>query len=176
MDRPRPWWFSKKNEPAVEYDEDYDSLYYGKKDPDEETVSENAVNEEGVENAYVNVEDTSVSEVKVAWSEESAKPVAKAAEPLMKKTFTPRTCQDSPAIVDSYKDGRVVIICVEELNKDHFHRLFDYVMGAVHGLDGELRRLDRDTVVLLPFGVEEDIDIDSLEEVVESDSAEADVK
>ena len=37
-------------------------------------------------------------------------------------------------------------------------------MGAVQALDGELKRIDRDTVVLLPDGTDEDISIDELEE------------
>lgn len=157
----RPWWMTKKNEPAANYDEVYDSLYYGKKDPDSDAEA-SAEQVDG--NEYESFGDGDVSEVKVAWSEEDAKAVAKVDEPLMKKTFTPASCQDSTAIVDAYKDGRVVIICVEELDRENFLRLFDYVMGAVQALDGELRRLDRDTVVLLPYGVEEDVNIDELEE------------
>jgi hypothetical protein len=48
-------------------------------------------------------------------------------------------------------------------------------MGAVQALDGELCRVDRDTVVLLPYGVDEDVDIDELEEdetVEEADEEE----
>ena len=93
----------------------------------------------------------------------------------MKKSFSPRTCQDSKAIVDALKDGRVVMICVEELDRENFLRLFDYVMGAVQALDGELIKLDRDTVCVLPYGVEKDTDIDALEEAVD-DEAEEDGK
>ena len=100
---------------------------------------------------------------------EAAKAVAKANEPLMKKTFAPKNCQDSPAIVDAFKEGRVVVICVEELDKANFLRLFDYVMGAVHALDGKLIRADRDTVILLPYDVDEETSVDELEE----DTAEA---
>ena len=165
----RPWWMTKKNEPAADYDEDYDSVYYGKKDPDSTADASGAQSADGAYDGYGASE---VSEVKVAWSEETAREVAKVEEPLMKKTFTPSTCQDSTVIVDAYKDGKVVIICVEELNRENFLRLFDYVMGAVQALDGELRRLDRDTVVLLPYGVEEDIDIDGLEEAAAEESNE----
>jgi FtsZ-interacting cell division protein YlmF len=48
-------------------------------------------------------------------------------------------------------------------------------MGAVHALDGELQRIDRDTVVLLPYGVDEDIDLDEIdEEIVEEDDSDDD--
>ena len=168
----RPWWMTKKNEPAANYDEDYDSLYYGKKDPDGDAEASAA---QSADNNYESFGDGDVSEVKVAWSEEDAKAVAKVDEPLMKKTFTPASCQESTTIVDAYKDGRVVIICVEELDRENFFRFFDYVMGAVQALDGELRRLDRDTVVLLPYGVEEDINIDELEEAPDAEVADEEV-
>ena len=156
----RPWWLTKKNEPAADYDEDYDisETYYGNK-------NENG-NESKSSDDYNSFESGDVSEVSVAWSEEDAKAVAKANEPLMKVIFTPATCQDSTAVVDAYKEGRVVVICVEELNRENFLRLFDYVMGAVQALDGTLRRIDRDTVALLPYGVDEDVNIDELEEAV----------
>ena len=164
----KPWW-KKKNEPATDYDEDYDSMYYGKSDPDEvpEEIGEQ------VSEAVEDTDDGDVSEVRVAWSEDDAQEVANV-EPLRKKTFTPKTCQDSRAIVEAYRDGKVVVICVEELNRENFLRLFDYVMGAVHALDGELSRIDRDTVVLLPYGAEEDLDIESLEEeeIIEEEPAE----
>jgi len=159
MDKPK-WWLTKKNEPAADYDEDYDALYYGKKDPDEEKA-----NTEKMGGLYNEYEDSDISEVRVSTSADTAQEVAKAEpEPLKKKTFTPESCVDSKAIVDAYKEGRVVVIFVEELDRENFTRFFDYIMGAVQALDGELCRVDRDTVVLFPYGVDEDIDIEELEE------------
>jgi FtsZ-interacting cell division protein YlmF len=154
-----PWW-KKKSEPATDYD--YDDVYYGN--------SAKNTDAQPSEDGYDTYADNGdVNEVGVAWSEEDAKAVAKANEPLMKKTFAPNSCQDSPAIVDAFKEGRVVVICVEELDRENFLRLFDYVMGAVHALDGKLIRADRDTVVLLPYDVEEDVSVDELEEDTEEE-------
>lgn len=150
------FWWKKKQEPA----EEWDNTYY-----DTDPAANAAEPAESTDaNGYDAYESGDVSEVSVAWSEEEARAIARANEPLKKKTFTPKTCQDSTAIVDAYKDGRVIVICVEELNRENFLRLFDYVMGAVHALDGNHHRVDRDTVVLLPYGVEQDISIDELEE------------
>ena len=91
-------------------------------------------------------------------------------EPLTKKTFVPLTCNDSAEIVDAFKEGKACVICVEELDKPNFLRLFDYLMGAVQALDGELRRIDRDTVVLLPYDFDDETSIDDIPE----DGAEAD--
>jgi cell division inhibitor SepF len=175
MDKPK-WWLTKKNEPAADYDEDYDALYYGKKDPDEEKV-----NVEKTGSLYNEYEDSDISEVRVGVAEDAAREVAKAEpEPLKKKTFTPESCVDSRDVVDAYKEGRVIVIYVEELDRENFTRFFDYIMGAVQALDGELRRIDRETVVLLPALYDEDVSIDELDEEIieeveeEEESAELD--
>ena len=144
------WWFSKKNEPAADFDE-INNDYYGE--------SMRADGNASADNAYDSYSNDDSGDVSVVLSGDPSKK-----EPLMKRTFTPLTCNDSAEIVDAFKDGRVVVICVEELDKPNFLRLFDYLMGAVQALDGELKRIDRDTVVLLPNGTDEDISIDELEE------------
>ena len=163
MERPK-WW--KKNEPATDFDDDFDvaEKYYGEEDKADGNGAD----------PYADIESSDVSEVGVAWSEEDAKAVAKANEPLKKRSFSPRTCQDSPVIVDAFKEGRVIVICVEDLDRENFLRLFDYVMGAVHALDGELVRVDRDTVVLLPYGVDAETNVDELEEAEVEETEEAD--
>ena len=151
-------WLKKiKTEPAADVDTDYDQDYYSYGN------TETGKNTEA--SHYNEFEDDDISGVRIVMSDESATEVAKA-EVLLKRTFTPLDCNDSQAIVDAFKDERVVVICVEELDKDNFIRLFDYVMGAVHALDGKLNRIDRDTVVLLPYNVDEDIEIDDLEEEI----------
>lgn len=152
------WWFSKKNDSSTDFDEVNNGYY------DNEMNSSGDASDA---NSY-DYSDTDVSDVSVVLSGDPLKD-----EPLMKRTFTPESCQDSADIVDAFKQGRVVIICVEELDKPNFMRLFDYLMGAVQALDGELTRIDRDTVVLLPYGVDEDeVSIDELEEEVVADEDE----
>jgi cell division inhibitor SepF len=151
-------WLKKiKTEPAADVDTDYDQDYYSYGNTDTANNTEAS--------HYNEFEDDDISGVRIVMSNESATEVAKA-EVLLKRTFTPLNCNDSQAIVDAFKDERVVVICVEELDKDNFIRLFDYVMGAVHALDGKLDRIDRDTVVLLPYNVDEDIAVDDLEEEI----------
>ena len=148
----KPWWMKKE----PEYDIDAD--YYRKGAPKNDGTTT-------VDGVYETYETEDVTEVGITWTEEDAKQVAKANEPLKKLVYSPKTCQDSPSIVDGFKEGRVIVICVEKLeDRENFLRLFDYVMGAVHALDGELVRVDRDTVVLFPYGVDPETNIDELEE------------
>ena len=160
-------WLKKiKTEPAADVDTDYDQDYYSYGNAETAKPAE--------ESHYNEFEDDDISGVRIVMNEDSAKEVAKA-DVLLKRTFTPLNCNDSQAIVDAFKDERVVVICVEELDKDNFIRLFDYVMGAVHALDGKLDRIDRDTVVLLPYNVDENIAVEDLdEEVLPEEDEEAD--
>ncbi|MBE6584625.1 MAG: cell division protein SepF [Ruminococcaceae bacterium] len=152
----KKWWFTKKNEPAQDY-EDWNNDYY-RDAASAPTTPEN-------DDAYATSDTSDVSVVLSAPAKD---------EPLMKRTFTPATCQDSQTIVDAYKQGRVVVICIEELDKSNFLRLFDYLMGAVQALDGEFNRIDRDTVVLYPYGVDTETDIDELEEEIVEETEEDD--
>ena len=152
------WWLTKKNEPASDF-EDYNKGYYG------EELAE--VAQHNTDASY----ESDVSDVSVVLSGDPSKDVK---EPLMKRTFTPVSCNDSQEIVDAYKEGRVIVICIEELDKPNFLRLFDYLMGAVQALDGELKRIDRDTVVLLPYDFDEELSIDDIEEEIIEDDEDVD--
>lgn len=154
----KPWWM-RKQQPQQDFEEDVNGYYYG---GDSKTENEENANENG----YDSYEGGDISEVQVALSGDPIKESEKE-EPLMKKTYAPKTCQDSRDIVDAYKDGKIVVICVEELDRENFLRLFDYVMGAVQALDGDIQKLDRDTVVLLPYGIDKDVDIEALEEAAD---------
>ena len=142
----KKWWFRKNNEPAQDFEE-FDNDYYG----DAASVG----NDTSADGAYDIADSSDVSVVLSAPEKD---------EPLMKRTFIPATCDDSQDIVDAFKQGRVIVICIEELDKPNFLRLFDYIMGAVHALDGSLERIDRDTVVLFPYAVDTETDVDELEE------------
>ena len=160
MENKKFWWFTKKNEPAEDFD-DYNNGYYG------DEFSQAKQPAEGYD-SYNDAE----GDVSVVLSGDPSKK-----EPVLKRTFTPDDCNDSAEIVDAFKLGRVIVICVENLDKANFLRLFDYLMGAVQALDGELRRIDRETVVLLPYDFDEDeTPIDSLEEeeVEETDAEDLD--
>ena len=156
------WLFGKKSEPAEDVDDTYDDWYYQKN-------SDGSEDSDGG-NGYYNDED-GISDISVVLDNASA---TASDEPLLKRIFTPAQFTDGSKIVDCLKDGRVAVIYVEELDKENFVRLFDYLMGAVRALDCELRRYDRETVVILPYDVDEEISLDELEEEILPDDIDAD--
>lgn len=146
--------FGAQNEPAQEVDSEYemDAGYY----------LNNAVEEGDSYNQAYDSEE--ISEVKVVTEQPEPEVETVEEEPLYKVVFAPESCFDSAEIVDCFKLGRVVIIDIEALPKEDFYRLFDYIMGAVHALDGEFQKLTKTLVVLWPAGVDTTIDIDSIED------------
>lgn len=151
------WWFSKKNDSASDFTEINNGYYGDDMKAGDASASDNSYYGYGDDNGDVSV---------VLSGDPSKK------EPLTKKTFSPLTCADSAEIVDAFKEGKACVICVEELDKPNFLRLFDYLMGAVQALDGTLDRIDRDTVVLLPYGTDEDISIDDIPDADEEEAEE----
>ena len=162
----KEWMKKIKSEPVEDLENDYDREYYSYGNPDTQSNAGNASND--LYNSYDDGEPT------ITISTESVTEVAKA-EPLLKRTFTPLDCNDGPDVVDAMKDERVVVVCVEELDRENFLRLFDYIMGAVRALDAKFEKIDRDTVVIFPYNVDETISIDDLdEEVIPSEEEETD--
>ena len=73
--------------------------------------------------------------------------------------FTPSTYRDCrEGIVKGLATGHVVVVRLRSLEANDVLRLFDYMMGAVLALDGELVRPAATTVVLVPKDVEFDED------------------
>ena len=149
------WLFGKQDEPAEDFDLDYDNSYYGD-DPAE------ATDEVADGNDYNSTYGADASDVIVVKEEPKAEEPEE--EPLYKVVFAPETYRDSADIVECFKMGRVVIIDTAELAREDFLRMLDYVMGAVHALDGQLERLTNDVVALFPADVDPEIDIDEIED------------
>ncbi len=86
----------------------------------------------------------------------AVEPAAVPAEPEY-LTFSPATYRDCrEAIVRGLAAGHVIEVRLGRLEANDVLRLFDYMMGAVLALEGELVRPRTTTVVLLPAGVELD--------------------
>lgn len=66
------------------------------------------------------------------------------------KVVKPRDYQDGPLIADYLVDGYTVVMNIEALERPATLRLIDFLLGAVHVLGGELRRVTKTTLVLSP--------------------------
>ncbi len=87
--------------------------------------------------------------------EEASEPVISPAPAPEYLYFTPASYRDCrEGIVKGLSAGHVVVVRLGNLEAAEVLRLFDYMMGAVLALEGELVRPRATTVVLLPNGVE----------------------
>ncbi len=151
------WLFGKQDEPAEDFDVDYDNIYYG----DHPTgASEEAVDGDDYNSTY----GADASDVIVVKEEPEVVEEEEVEEPLYKVVFAPETYRDSAEIVECFKIGRVCVIDTAELEREDFLRMLDYVMGAVHALDGQLVRITNDVVALFPADVDAETDIDEIED------------
>ncbi len=160
------WLFGKQDEPAEDFDVDYDNIYYEDR-PSANIVDDSLDGETEKKplfggDSYSATYGADASDVKVVKEEPKEEEIEE--EPLYKVVFAPETYRDSAEIVESFKIGRVAVIDTAELSREDFLRMLDYVMGAVHALDGELVRVSRDVVALFPADVDTEIDIDEIED------------
>jgi cell division inhibitor SepF len=66
------------------------------------------------------------------------------------KVVKPHTAQDGLAIADYLVNGYTVVMNIESIDRETTVRLLDFLMGAVHVLDGEMRQVSKSTFVLSP--------------------------
>jgi cell division inhibitor SepF len=68
----------------------------------------------------------------------------------MLKVFKPSAYQDGPVIADYLMDGYTVVMNIEGLERSSVMRLIDFLLGVIHVLDGDMRRVTKTTLVLTP--------------------------
>ncbi len=66
------------------------------------------------------------------------------------KVLKPHNAQDGLIIADYLMTGCTVVMNIEEIDRETTIRLIDFLMGAVHVLDGELRQVSKSTFVISP--------------------------
>lgn len=112
------------------YDDNYDNDFYR---ADEEDM----VGEE---------EDEDIAPVTAAPTKKQATPAGSGALKVVK----PHSAQDGLVIADYLIHGYTVVMNIEALERSVTIRLIDFLQGALHVLDGELRRVTKSTFVLSP--------------------------
>ena len=113
------------------YDDSYDNDFYRGDEQDDD----------GVIDDYASDDQPAIP---------AKKPAAKDSGANQVKVVKPRDYQDGPIIADYLVDGYTVVMNIEALERPATLRLIDFLLGAVHVLGGELRRVTKTTLVLSP--------------------------
>ena len=91
---------------------------------------------------------------------------------LYKVLYAPEDCECRGDVVDSLMSGRVVVINVSDLDREQLFRMFDYVMGALQALGGEMKRYGKKVVALFPEGVDPETPLEDIEDEPYDDNEE----
>ena len=142
--------FTKDPEPEEFLDDGYDNGYYDEFPKEDEGVVTEAAAVEEV---------TPVGEEPVV----EAQPEMREPQPLPKKPlepakpavkyYAPAELADRQKAVAKLAEGYMVMLLdVDKMEREVFLRFFDYIMGAVQALDGNVRKINKSTVALIPYG------------------------
>ena len=157
--------FTKDPEPEEFLDEGYDNEYYSGafKDEDDAVVTEEPAVEEVVTEEP---EEVAPEQPEITEPQPLPKKPLKPAKPAV-KYFVPEALIDRQKAVAGLADGYIVMLLdVDKMEREVFLRFFDYVMGAVQALEGSVHKINKSTVVLLPYGADVK-DLDAVEESAE---------
>ena len=159
---------AKDPEPEEFLDDGYDNGYYDEFPKDEGLVSDEPVVEEvaPVEEPIEDQEEMREPQPLPAKPIEPAKPAV--------KYYVPTVLADRQKAVAKLAEGYIVMLLdVDKLERDVFVRFFDYVMGAVQALEGDVLRINKSMLALIPYGANvEDLDADELVEASEEQADE----
>ena len=152
--------FTKDPEPEEFLDDGYDNGYYDEFPKDEGPV----------------LDDVAIEEVNPVEEPEEDAPEMREPQPMPKKPlapakpaikyYAPVDLADRQKAVAKLAEGYIVMLLdIDTLEKDVFVRFFDYVMGAVQALEGDVQKINKSTLVLIPYGASvDDIEESDLEE------------
>lgn len=161
--------FTKDPEPEDFIDDDYDNDngYYQFPKDDGLVTDDSVVEEVGV------VEEQVEEQAEMREPQPMPKKPLEPAKPAV-KYYAPCELADRQKAVAKLAEGYIVMLLdVDQMEKDVFVRFFDYVMGAVQALEGDVRKISKSTLALIPYGANvEDIDEDELAEASEEQDDE----
>ena len=153
---------AKDPEPEEFIDDGYDNGYYDEFPKDDGLVTDELMVEE------VNtVEEPAQEQAEIREPGPVPGKPLEPAKPAV-KYYAPAELADREKAVAKLAEGYIVMLLdVDQLEKDVFVRFFDYVMGAVQALDGDIRKVNKSTLMLIPFGANvDDIDEDDITDAV----------
>ncbi len=77
-----------------------------------------------------------------------------ASEKVSIKLMAPHSNADAAKIADLLKDGCIVLLDISNLEKSQAFRLVDFLAGVAYVIGGEMKKTNRNTIVISPTGVD----------------------
>ena len=112
----------------------------------EENLDNNYDVEEENENEIEDSEDRKI------WGRKNSKVVSMPQVQQVKMVISqPTTFEQSEYICDLLKEKKSIIVNLEYVNKDIARRIVDVVSGAVHALDGHIKKISNSIFLVAPY-------------------------
>ncbi len=70
------------------------------------------------------------------------------------KICKPKNFQQSLSAVDCLVNGKTVFLDLENMDKDVYHRVIDFVSGAAYALDLSIKKATNDSYIIAPKDVD----------------------
>lgn len=112
--------------------------------------------EENLDNNY-DVEEENENEIEDSderkiWGRKNSKVVSMPQVQQVKMVISqPTTFEQSEYICDLLKEKKSIIVNLEYVNKDIARRIVDVVSGAVHALDGHIKKISNSIFLVAPY-------------------------
>ena len=112
--------------------------------------------EENLDNNY-DVEEENENEIEDSderkiWGRKNSKVVSMPQVQQVKMVISqPTTFEQSDEICDLLKEKKSIIVNLEYVNKDIARRIVDVVSGAVHALDGHIKKISNSIFLVAPY-------------------------
>ncbi len=89
-------------------------------------------------------------------NEEKSKPITLPSSSAMGQVvlIEPKKISDARIVSDEVKSGKTVVVHVEEMDIEDVTRLYDFITGAAYALNGKLKEISDNVLVIAPYNVD----------------------
>lgn len=75
-------------------------------------------------------------------------------DPMQMMLLQPQSFEDTQMVIDNLRDGRSVIVNLENMNQATAQRVLDFISGAIYALDGDMRKVSKGIFLCAPNGID----------------------
>ena len=125
-------------------------------DYDEDIVDDDyeEAEESEVRNVKEQLDDEDVARPRVASRNTRVNKVIPIRKDLEVTMFKPSSVEESRLVVDSLKDGKTVVLNLEEVRTAVAQRIVDFICGATYHMEGNLQSISESIFIVTPANVE----------------------
>lgn len=80
--------------------------------------------------------------------------IKKSVQPISVIIVRPEAFENAVAIADNLKEGKAVILNLENTDRDISRRLVDFLSGVAYATEGKIKQVAQHTFVIAPFNID----------------------